>query len=392
MSEQAYYLMHKNDVAASVTIDDVTGAMLRVSPKTQPELLPLGGRGSVDDLRRWWQRRAVPASQGVVRRFLEQMGFPTPQLYMVRNLGLSLSDHYWIKPAQADLAWPDVSLFSNDFRDPVGKLSFSLAGEELPAVRASSYSPGSSLQGDLKKTWIISGGKRMLIKGNHGANSQESLNEVAATLLHRKQGRMPFVEYLPYRLPESGQYGCICEDFCSEKLELIPAIDVVQSEKKDNAVSVFAHFIRVCERYGLPESVTRPFLEYQILSDFVLTNVDRHLNNFGVLRDTETLRFVSMAPIFDSGNSMFWDAPGKAGREDLTKIEVNSFRGRESQLLDYVTMPGLFDPDRAPSPEELRAIYALDSLIAPLDAILLAYEKKLRLLQERFSGSRTGGA
>ena len=37
MSEQVYYLMHKDDVAAMVTIDDVTGAMLRVAPQLQPE-------------------------------------------------------------------------------------------------------------------------------------------------------------------------------------------------------------------------------------------------------------------------------------------------------------------------------------------------------------------
>ena len=386
MSERTCFLMHKDDVAATVTIDDVTGAMLRVAPQTQPELLPLGGRKSPDELRGWWQRRAVPVSQGIVQRYLEQMGLPTPQAYLVRNLGLSLSDHYWIKPVDAALSWQDVSLFSNDFRDPVGALSFTQAAGDLPIAHASSYSPGSSLQGDLKKAWIISDGKRMLVKGNHGANSQESLNEVAATLLHRKQGRMPYAAYLPYRLEDAAQYGCICEDFCSDTLEFVPAIDVVQSEKKDNATSVFEHFIRVCEAHGLPETVSRPFLEYQILTDFLLTNVDRHLNNFGVLRDSGTLRFVSMAPIFDSGNSMFWNTPRKPERDDLTRIEVNSFRGREAQLLDYVTMPELLDLAKLPTSEELRSIYAMDELIVPLDSILLGYEKKLHLLQERFFG------
>ena len=384
MSEQAYYLMHKDDVAAAVTIDSVTGAMLRVSPKTQAELLPLGGRRSPDELRSWWQRRAVPISQGLVQQFLEQMGLPTPQAYLVRNLGLSLNDHYWIKPTKAGLNWSDVSLFSNDFRDPVGTLSFTQATGDLPIAHASSYSPGSSLQGDLKKAWIISGGKRMLIKGNHGANSQESLNEVAATLLHRKQAKMPFTDYVPYHMKESGQYGCICENFCSEAVEFVPAIDVVQSEKRDNAVSIYEHFIRVCEAHGLPEAITRSYLEYQILTDYVLTNIDRHLNNFGVLRDTNSLRFVAMAPIFDSGNSMFWNNPRKPEWDELTIVEINSFRSRESQLLDYVTVPELLDIGKLPSIEELQAVYSMDKLIVPLDSILLGYQKKVRLLQDRF--------
>lgn len=32
-------------------------------------------------------------------------------------------------------------------------------------------------------------------------------------------------------------------------------------------------------------------------------NKDRHFNNFGVLRNTETLEWLGMAPIYDSGSS-----------------------------------------------------------------------------------------
>lgn len=77
------------------------------------------------------------------------------------------------------------------------------------------------------------------------------------------------------------------------------------------------------------------FLEYQIL-----TNTDRHLNNFGVLRDTHTLKSIGMAPIFDSGNSIFWQNP---------------------------------DCD------ELRKIYEMDLLIPCVDSILLGYQKKREL-------------
>ena len=83
---------------------------------------------------------------------------------------------------------------------------------------------------------------------------------------------------------------------------------------------------------------------------------------------------------------MFWNTPRKPDRDDLTRIEVNSFRGREAQLLDYVTVPELLDLAQLPTLEELRSIYAMDELIVPLDSILLGYEKKLRLLQERFFG------
>lgn len=173
---------------------------------------------------------------------------------------------------------------------------------------------------------------------------------------------------------------CVCESFTSDELELIPAIDIVDSRKKNNTVSYYEHFIAVCVAHGMAEETVRSFLEYQILTDFILTNTDRHLNNFGVLRDTHTLKFIGMAPIFDSGNSMFWQNPRLPERDDLTRIEVNSFRRKEKQLLDYVTDKSAVDLHQLPSCDELREIYEMDPLIPCLDSILLGYQKKIDLL------------
>lgn len=40
MAEQGYELMHKDDVVASLQPDDLSGAIFRVTPSTNPELLP----------------------------------------------------------------------------------------------------------------------------------------------------------------------------------------------------------------------------------------------------------------------------------------------------------------------------------------------------------------
>ena len=373
MAEQSYELMHKDDVVASLQLDDLSGAILKVTPGTNPKLLPLGGSQGADSLRKWWLRRAVPISQGGIAALLQRERIPSTQSLLVRNLGLSLSDHYWIKPSGSELTWKDVSPFSN---------AFSSLSE---AASAHSYSPDAALQGDLIKKWLIVDDTRCLLKGNRGANSQQSLNEVLASMLHEKQGFANHVRYRPVKFTGSAseQYGCICEDFASEVLEFIPAIDVVDSEKKDNAVSTYEHFIHVCAEHGLPEQDVRGFLEYQILTDFVLTNTDRHLNNFGVLRDSRTLRFVQMAPIFDSGNSMFWDAPRLPERSDCTEITVNSFRKTEMELLKLVTDRSRVRIELLPSLEEIAELYAKDDSIAFVDSILTGYEKKKTLL-ERF--------
>lgn len=382
MDEKMYSLMHRDDPICTITIDPVSGAIHRVAKPIAPELLPLGGSVDSDMLKKWWQHRAVPIGQGKIRRILEDLGIATPQEYLVKNLGLSLTDHYWIKPIDMDLGWADVNLFTNDFRDPVGDMQFGQESDQTMELPANAFSPSSSVQGELRKKWIIADGKRYLVKGNHGSNSQESLNEVVASLLHKKQGTQPYVSYRPMRLESESQIYCTCESFTSDEVEFIPAIDIVNSKKKDNATSLYEHFILVCREHGLAEETVRDFLEYQILTDFILTNTDRHLNNFGVLRNTRTLQFIGMAPIFDSGNAMFWNAPNLPAYDELKKIQVNSFRKTEMDLLHYVQDKTRLDLSKLPTEDELCEIYAIDSLIPCVDTILLGYRKKIKLLEK----------
>ena len=38
--------------------------------------------------------------------------------------------------------------------------------------------------------------------------------------------------------------------------------------------------------------------------DYLIMNEDRHLNNFGIIRDVNTLQWLYIAPIFDNGQSL----------------------------------------------------------------------------------------
>ena len=71
-----------------------------------------------------------------------------------------------------------------------------------------------------------------------------------------------------------------------------------------------------------------------VLSDFLFTNTDRHLLNLGVLRDVKTLQFVKPAPLFDTGNSMFYN--GIYNKDTITNIPLTSFYKTEEKMLDQV--------------------------------------------------------
>jgi len=38
--------------------------------------------------------------------------------------------------------------------------------------------------------------------------------------------------------------------------------------------------------------------------DFIMLNNDRHLNNFGIIRNVCNLNWIGIAPIFDTGQSL----------------------------------------------------------------------------------------
>lgn len=384
MADVQFFLMHKDDIVAAVSIDDISGAILRIGSGGNRDLLPLGGRQSADALRKWWLRRAVPINQGHIARYVQEADIPSTQNLLVNNLGLSLSDHYWIRPINSALEWKDVSLFSNPFRDEIGSRQIATPEEQQEYAASSAYSPGASLQGDLIKKWIIRNGERCLIKGNKSTHSQQSLNEVLASLLHQKQGFKNYVSYRPCKIVTEGtlRTGCICSDFANEDLEFIPAIDVVESKKRPNEISQYQHFITICMDHGMDENTCRQFMEYQILTDFILTNTDRHLNNFGVLRNTKTLKFERMAPIFDTGNSMFWDNPRLPDTDDLSSIKINSFRTTEKDMLKYLTNKQRIDFNKLPTISEISAIYAMDDLIPCVSSIHKGYLRKIDLLEQ----------
>ena len=51
-----------------------------------------------------------------------------------------------------------------------------------------------------------------------------------------------------------------------------------------------------------------------LMLDYIMLNEDRHLNNFGIIRNVDTLKWVDVCPIFDAGRSnncnvteKYWD-------------------------------------------------------------------------------------
>lgn len=285
--------------------------------------------------------------------------------------------------------WESINPYENSFRDTIGELQLYSSGKPEDSA-ASSFIPGASLQGELKKKWLIGeDGKRYLVKGNYSIFAQQSINEVIATRIHELQESMSFASYRIFHIDtEQGEVlGCICENFTDMQTEFISAYDVVSSIKKKNDVSEYESFIQVCQNHGLEEAYVRNFLEYQILTDYLITNTDRHFNNFGILRDTKTLKYMGVAPIFDSGNSMLWNRRNLPADELLYTMPITSFKKTELELLKYVTGWNSLDLNKLPADEEVRVLLSLDGMPQERIAMIMEwYHRKANVIERLQNG------
>lgn len=357
-------LMHKRAQVASIELDDATGFIQKIGEIYAPEHLPVGvhvRRGVADrtELNQWWTDRSIPASRSGIREALEVLEIANTKLLLLRCYGLSLSDQYWIKPEGSNLTWENVNFFHNSFSDDIGDVLFG-APKKGDALNFSS--PDNTSDGFLKKRWKIIDGKRCLIKGGSNPFRQQPFNEVIATKIMERLD----IPHVPYTLVwnKEAPYS-VCEDFVDENTELIPAWRVMMTQKKNNSTSVYQHFVNCCEALGVKNVV--PFLDRMITLDYIIANEDRHFNNFGLIRNAETLEWIGMAPIYDSGSSLGYDKlPGQMKSEK--DVGCKPFKNHHSEQLQLVTSFEWLDLSRLSDVEDvIRETLALDTAETYID-------------------------
>ena len=325
--------MHKQIAVAGIDIDNATGSIQKINKLYSPEHLPVGvlvRQGSADRaaLNQWWTTRSIPASRLGIGEALESMNISSPKLLLVLCHGLSLSDQYWILPDGSNLTWDKINFFQNDFSDDIGDILFGTC-KNLNVMDFSS--PDNTSDGTLKKRWKIINGARCLIKGGSNPFHQQPFNEVISAGIMERLG----ISHVPYTLAwNQGVPYSVCEDFVTETTELIPAWRIVQTQKKSNNASAYLHFVNCCEALGIAGGV--PFLDRMMVLDYIIANEDRHLNNFGLLRDAKTLEWIGFAPIYDSGSSLGYDKMPSQIRRGKD-IKCKPFKSHHEEQLKLVT-------------------------------------------------------
>ena len=369
-----YSLMHKNDKCGTILFDENIGRITEYHDDRNG-LSPYLGNCDIKKIQKWWEMRAVPASRATMQQVINNANCLNTEVYLAKNLGLSMTDTYWIKPSGIDLSFDNVK-FANLAAYSHGK---------IPYHNATSYDPNASLGGQMEKYWDLMHKTPILVKESYKYYGQQSINEVFASIVHSRQpSNVEFVRYTAEMTEDRG-VQCKCPAFTSENIELLSAYEMVESRKIQNSQALYDEYINICVENGIDYNQIQEFMDYQTMTDFLITNTDEHLLNFGVLRDPNTMKLIGPAPIFDSGNSMFYSDGRKTPytRAGILDIPITSFYKREEKLLGKVKNKNVVDLNSIPSAGEVKELYANAGIPEEkADVISKNYDTKAKMLSE----------
>ena len=247
-------------------------------------------------LTNWFKGRSIPSWKDDLDLLLVKLNISSPEELLDKAFGLSLSDQYWVKPADSNIEYKDINFFEHDFKDSEFTNATFSSGVDS-STKISLISPNNTTDGRLKKTWIIENNKRYLLKGGYKNEVMQPFNEVLASMICERLG-FNHIKYTIEVINEKVVSKCEC--FINTDTELIPAHQILyEIQKKEN---VYEEYIKILENKGINN--VREKLENMFILDYLILNEDRHLNNFGIIRNVNNLNWIDIVPIFDNGQSL----------------------------------------------------------------------------------------
>lgn len=307
--------MNKHTQVALIEYNEDVQAITNIYEVTNIEYAPLffynayfnTSISNVKAMNQWFQGRAIPSSRKNLNHLLERLNVSSPSDLLNKEFALSLSDQYWIVEEHSRIQWEDINFFTHDF-DSTGFLQASLddSSHSYTVQNDSIKTPNNTIDGMLPKGWAIENNKQVLIKGTYTHFEQEPFNEWLASQICKRLG-FDYCNYIVdwHTIMQDKVIVSKCKNFINENEEIISAYDVFQSAKKENNINDYEHYVRILENHGILDA--RKKITEMFVVDYLTMNIDRHLKNFGIIRNVETLKWERVTPIFDTGQSMCCD-------------------------------------------------------------------------------------
>lgn len=301
-----YLLMNKDNPVAEFSIArGVIGDVYTLS-RIPEQKLPIGFK----DIQNWIDNRKGSKHNAHLKKIMEVCGCEKTEGFLRIIHAASINDTFWVKGAEENLVWQDVSFYRNEFDETVSKLAFEGVG--LYGIQLSSTSPELSTEGSFRKCWRRENGGIYLYKrGQDGARNVglEPYSEVMASELAAKV----CVDAVRYDLTQlHGTLASRCLLFTDEQYGYVPFVRFpINHKSADEMLRFYA------------EAGSEDLFRRMLVLDALTFNVDRHPGNHGMLVNNDTLEPVGMAPVFDLNLAL------------LPYVERDEFEKIGNKLLEY---------------------------------------------------------
>ena len=303
-------LMNKNTKVLLAEYDSATGVFMKILDVYNILYAPyiitnFYNKDNLNDdsfrtnLSNWFKGRGIPLWRDSLDLLLHRLNIVAPSELLDKAFGLSLSDQYWLKPQNLDVCYDDINFFDHDFSYTEFMEASLSKNSKIITNDASLKTPNNTTDGMLKKAWIIEDGVRYLLKGGYKNELLQPFNEVLASEICSRLG-FNHVDYKIAVYKDIVVSKCPC--FINKDTELVTCNQIKNAMERHNNINDYEEYIKILENHGIKDA--RIKLEDMYILDFLIMNEDRHLNNFGIIRDVNTLKWLDLTPIFDNGQSL----------------------------------------------------------------------------------------
>jgi len=236
------------------------------------------------------ERRKAPKHRRHIQKLLERYGCDDMEGFLRVTHALSLNDTFWVRAKTSGQRWKSLSLYSNEFNELISEAAFDGTFSEMGL---SSTSPEFGTDGYYAKCWRREKESIYLYKSGSALYEIEPLSEYLATQV----AIILCPDSVKYDLGYyHGKLVSICGLFTDEYTGLAKASSIFSADQ------TIPHMLRYFGSIGSEDEFRR-----MCVLDAVIFNPDRHLNNFGVSFDTDDMRVLRLAPVFDNNRSLFPD-------------------------------------------------------------------------------------
>ena len=263
----------------------------------------------------WLETRAIDSHRANSRllkkalRLVEKDDVST----VIHVNGATITDNYWIREIGSNLTYHDVRFSDDYFSNLALKGNYDSFNRAANSKR--SKTPELTNVGSFEKCWKLRDGKWWMYKK---ATHDEMFSELFIYELGKKLG-MNMAVY------ERGEGFIKSLDFTdSASVNFEPASSFMGDN--EDYFDVVNALERICPQ-AIPEYIRMIFM------DTICANPDRHTNNFGLLRDTQTGEMIEFAPNFDNNMALISRGyPYKSGSKDML---ISLFHELMEEYPDY---------------------------------------------------------